>query len=236
MLDGLAGLLDKTAIDGEVVALDEQGRPSFNQNAGECAPLRVRSGSPIVFDLFMDNARLLATSDNRKEDIVATLRQSLALVVIPALASGALAVADSATATIAVSATVRRNCTIATAPVAFGSYDPVVANATTPLDASATVTIACTMGTPANIGLDDGSNASATQRRLTNGSNAFMDYQVYLDSGYATVWGSDVGNRLDAGTSPSKTPREFPVYARVPAGQDIPIGPYTDSVVATVNF
>lgn len=165
-----------------------------------------------------------------------TLARVQALGVVLAVAVPVAGLADSATATIAVSATVRRNCTIATAPLAFGSYDPVVANATTPLDGSATVTIACTMGTPASIGLDDGSNASASQRRLTNGSSAFMDYQVYLDSGYATVWGSDVGNRLDAGTSPSKTPREFPVYARVPAGQDVPIGPYTDSVVATVNF
>lgn len=78
---------------------------------------------------------------------------------------------DSATATIAVSATVRRNCTITTTPLAFGTYDPVVANATTPLDATATMTIACTMGTPATIGLDDGSNAVASQRRLTNGSS-----------------------------------------------------------------
>lgn len=223
-------------VDMRQVFLNFADEPIVIVDVAERAALRLIPSLSKYFDLIMDNARLLVTSENRKEDVVATFRQSVALVVIPALASGAIAIADSATATIAVSATVRRNCTIATAPVAFGSYDPVVANATTPLDASATVTIACTMGTPANIGLDDGSNASATQRRLTNGSNAFMDYQIYLDSGYATVWGSDVGNRLDAGTSPSKTPREFPVYARVPAGQDIPIGPYTDSVVATVNF
>lgn len=144
--------------------------------------------------------------------------------------------ADSATATIAVSATVRRNCTIATAPLAFGSYDPVVAHATTPLDASATVTIACTMGTPAMIGLDGGSNAAATQRRLSNASSVYMNYEMFLDSGYATVWGNDVGNQLDAGTSPSKVPRDFTVYGRIPAGQDVPIGPFNDSVVATVNF
>ena len=143
--------------------------------------------------------------------------------------------ADSATATIAVSATVRRNCTITTAPLAFGAYDPVVANATTPLDATATVTIACTMGTPTTIGLDGGSNAVASQRRLTNGSNAYMSYQMFLDSSHATVWGSDT-DQLDAGTAPSKEPRAFPVYGRIPAGQDVPIGPFTDSVVATVNF
>ena len=144
--------------------------------------------------------------------------------------------ADSATATIAVSATVRRNCTITTTPLAFGTYDPVVANATAPLDATATVTIACTMGTPATIGLDDGSNVVASQRRLTNGSSAYMNYQMFLDSTHATVWGSESANQLDAGTAPSKEPRAFPVYGRIPSGQDVPIGLFSDAVVATVNF
>lgn len=147
-----------------------------------------------------------------------------------------VAVADSATSTIAVSATVRRNCTISTTPLAFGTYDPVVGHASTPLDATATVTIACTTGTPASIGLDDGSNAAATQRRLTNGSAAYLNYQIFLDSGYSTVWGTDTTNRLDAGTAPSKTARAFPVYGRIPAAQDVPIGPFSDAVVATVNF
>ena len=114
--------------------------------------------------------------------------------------------------------------------------DPVVANATTPLDATATVTIACTMGTPATIGLDGGSNAVASQRRLTNSSSAYMTYEMFLDSSRATVWGNESTNRLDAGTAPSKAPRTFPLYGRIPAGQDVPIGPFSDSVVATVNF
>lgn len=156
----------------------------------------------------------------------------LALAVVVPVSN----LADSATTTIAVSATVRRNCTITTTPLAFGTYDPVVANATAPLDTTATVTIACTMGTPAMIGLDDGSNAVASQRRLTNGSSAYMNYQMFLDSNRTTVWGNASTNQLDAGTAPSKEPRAFPVYGRIPLGQDVPIGPFSDAVVATVNF
>lgn len=153
-----------------------------------------------------------------------------------ALAWPVVGLADSATATIAVSATVRRNCIISTTPLAFGSYDPVVGNASAPLDGTATVTITCTMGTPASIGLDAGANAVAAQRRLTNGSAAYLNYQVYLDSGYSTVWGTDTSNQLDAGTAPSKAPRAFPVYGRIPAAQDVPVGAFSDSIVATVNF
>lgn len=162
--------------------------------------------------------------------------RALVLCLAATALAPASTLADSATATIAVSATVRRNCTITTAPLAFGSYDPVVANATTPLDATATVTIACTMGTPATIGLDAGSNALASQRRLTNASSAYMNYQMFLDSAHATVWGNESANQMDAGTAPSKEPRAFSVYGRIPAGQDVPIGPFSDSVVATVNF
>ena len=158
------------------------------------------------------------------------------LCLVLALAWPVVGLADSASSTIAVSATVRRNCTIATTPLAFGSYDPVVGNASTPLDGTATVTIACTMGTPASIGLDIGANAAATQRRLTNGSAAYLNYQIFLDSAYSTVWGTDTTNQLDAGTAPSKTPRAFPVYGRIPAAQDVPIGAFSDAVVATVNF
>ena len=165
-----------------------------------------------------------------------TFAQAQSLCFTLVMAWPVVGFADSATSTIAVSATVRRNCTIASTPLAFGSYDPVVGNASTPLDGTATVTITCTMGTPASIGLDDGSNAVATQRRLTNGTAAYLNYQIFLDSDYSTVWGADTTNRLDAGTAPSKTPRAFPVYGRIPAAQDVPIGPFSDAVVATVNF
>lgn len=165
-----------------------------------------------------------------------TFARVQALCIALAVVGPGSGLADSATATIAVSATVRRNCTITTTPLAFGTYDPVVANVTTPLDAAATVTIACTMGTPATIGLDTGSNALATQRRLTNSSSAYMNYQIFLDSGHSNVWGNETTTQLDAGTAPSKEPRAFPVYGRIPAGQDVPVGPFSDSVVATVNF
>src|SRR5215208_585291 len=47
VVNGLAGLQDETVIDGEVVALDEDGRPSFNvlQNYGS-------SSAPVVFYVF----------------------------------------------------------------------------------------------------------------------------------------------------------------------------------------
>jgi spore coat protein U-like protein len=140
-----------------------------------------------------------------------------------------------ATANLAVSASVANNCTISTAALGFGSYDPVSAHAATPLDGSGTVTIACTKGANTTISLDLGGNASGSQRRLKDGGTNFLSYDLFQDAGRTTVWGTG-GDVLTPPAAPSKAPRNYSVYGRVPANQDVPAGNYTDTVVATVNF
>ena len=63
---GLAGLLDETVVDGEVVALDEDGRPSFN------ALQNYVPGTPIVYYVFdvmvlRGRAVMSETLDARRE-------------------------------------------------------------------------------------------------------------------------------------------------------------------------
>jgi spore coat protein U-like protein len=135
-----------------------------------------------------------------------------------------------------VSATVTANCTITTAPLAFGSYDPVVTNASTALDGSGTVTVTCTKGATATVGLGLGANASGSTRRMTDGSGAFLTYELFQDSGRTTVWSNAGAGLLSPAAAPSKAPRSFTVYGRVAANQDVPAGSFTDTVVATVNF
>ena len=142
----------------------------------------------------------------------------------------------SATASLSISASVSKNCTITTAPVAFGAYDPVTLNATAPLDSIGTVTVTCTKGAPAKVGLNPGGNAQGTTRRMTGGTSAFLTYELYKDSGHATVWGDTIDTSLDIPAAPNRNPRNFSVYGRVASAQDAAVGSYTDTVVATVNF
>ncbi|MBI1873416.1 MAG: spore coat protein U domain-containing protein [Acidobacteria bacterium] len=144
--------------------------------------------------------------------------------------------AGSATANLSVSATVSVNCTISTAALAFGSYDPVVTHAASPLDGTGTVTIACTKGSTETIGLGLGANATGSQRRLNDGGTNYLNYELYQDSGHATVWGNSGAGLLSPAAAPSKAARNFSVYGRVASNQDVPAGSYTDTVVATVNF
>ena len=143
---------------------------------------------------------------------------------------------QSATASLSVSATVTKNCTITTAPVAFGNYDSVTANATAPLDGIGTITVKCTKGAAAKVGLNTGGNAQGTTRRMAGGTAEYLNYELYKDTGRATVWGNTADTALDVPVSTNQNPRDFPVYGRVAQAQVAAVGTYTDTVVATVNF
>ncbi len=75
---GLATLPDETVIDGELVAFDEDGRPSFNalQNYGP-------TGAPVYYFVF--DVMILSGQDLRSKALIAR-RESLTRRVLPTLA------------------------------------------------------------------------------------------------------------------------------------------------------
>ncbi|MDB6106074.1 MAG: Sigma-fimbriae tip adhesin [Gammaproteobacteria bacterium] len=159
-----------------------------------------------------------------------------------ALAMGTVSSTDAATATsnLAVTASVSANCTIITALVAFGAYDPVSANATTALNGTGTVSVTCTNGATTTVTLGEGANAgggstaAAPARRLKDGGTDFLTYSLYTDTGRTAVWGDTAGTGLaHTGTG---TLTALTVYGAVNAGQNVPAGNYSDTVVATITF
>jgi spore coat protein U-like protein len=165
-----------------------------------------------------------------------------------AMLSSAPAHAGSAPANLAVTASVAANCTISTTAVGFGAYDPVVTNAATALNGSGTVSIACTKGSAPNVTMDLGANPSGSQRKMliTGGGVDTLNYELYHPSTNttpstcsfpgSTVWGT-AGAAIFTPTAPtSKTARAFAVCGTVAAGQDVNVGSYQDTIVATVNF
>ena len=140
--------------------------------------------------------------------------------------------AATATSSFTVSASVSANCTISAGALAFGAYDPVVANASTDLDQISTVTVACTKGSTGVVSLDNGVNASGSTRRMKSGAN-FLSYEMYNDSGRTVVWNA---TNTVSYTAASKASTGLTLYGRVAAGQDVPVGAYSDTVVATITF
>ena len=147
------------------------------------------------------------------------------------------AFAGSQPTTFTVKAKVDANCTISATDLDFGSYDPLVANKTAPQDASTSVSVLCTKGSsPVTVGLNTGTHAT---RFMSNGTDS-LPYELYSDAPGGTVWGNSggalvtwpaFGSIASQGTGVPHT-----VYGRIPSGQDVSVGNYTDTITATVNF
>jgi spore coat protein U-like protein len=177
------------------------------------------------------------------------MKQRIGFAAFAAIAAGALlsapqAIAATATANLNVQAQVNANCTISTAVVDFGTYDPVGANASAAKTGNGSVTIACTKGSAPTIGLGLGSNASGSVRRMTNGTD-MLTYELYLPpnttpgsacGALTTVWGTSGASLFTPTVPANKNARTYNVCGSVAGGQDVGVGTYTDTVVATVTF
>ena len=160
-----------------------------------------------------------------------------ALALSTALAAGT-ADASTTTGNLGASTTVigGNSATITTQPVAFPSYNPVN---TAPTDGQGNVGVAATAGLPYTIALGGGLAAAPPQRRLQSGVN-MLNYNLYLDSTRTSVWGEGTlgfpgGTRAGSGTGTATT-INHPVFGRIPSGQGVPAGSYSDTVVVTVTF
>ena len=171
--------------------------------------------------------------NNRKQHKLAALVVST--FAFAAFAGSAFA-AGTATTNLGVSATVAGTCVLGTNPLAFGAYDATTAGTT---DGQGTVTVTCTDGTVATVTLGEGlnpfsPNAAAPFRQMAFGANR-LGYFIYKDAAHATVWGNTIATGVSQTfTGIDGTP--LTVYGAITAAQNVPVGDYVDTVVATVTF
>jgi len=155
--------------------------------------------------------------------------------------------ADKTTANLFVTANVSSNCTI-TAPiaVAFGEYDPASGVNST---AAGAVSVACAKSSILTlwIGLSDGAHADAGQRNMLGDTGDKLAYNLMQPVtgaagaacpayGTGTAWTNLLAGGLTIAPPPGKAARSFSVCGEMAAGQDVSVGSYIDTVVATINF
>ena len=161
-------------------------------------------------------------------------RLALAALISAQAVLPAISQASTTTSTVNIGASVASQCTIGGSSLSFGSYDPAAGS---PNDATATIAVQCNNGKAYNVGLDAGGFSGATvSDRKMNGPDALgLSYALYSDSGRGQNWGDTVGTDTVSGTGDGAS-HDLTVYGRIPTGQFITDGAYTDVVTATLTF
>jgi spore coat protein U-like protein len=121
--------------------------------------------------------------------------------------------------------------------VSFGNYDPLNA---TPLDQTGTIVFACTGLIPlqtVTVDLSTGSSGSYAVRTMVRGAGT-LNYNLFLDPTRTAIWGNGMPGTVHFGPVllVNGVNETLTIYGRIPAQQTSPVGNYTDTVVATINF
>lgn len=160
----------------------------------------------------------------------AAFRLLLSAAVATAAAAGGVQ-AGPVTGSLGVSATVVSSCTVAGGTLDFGTY--VNAQATD-LNTVATFGYSNCSAGRLHFELSGGTYGSTTARRAGNGSGAFLDYGLFKDAARTQNFGEgDLGHSMTLATAGSGS---VSVHGRVPRGQTVPAGTYTDLVTITLTF
>ncbi len=125
-------------------------------------------------------------------------------------------------------------CTVSSSGVNFGGYN-VYSAADDP--STGDVTYRCTsFEIVIQISLSAGSGTYTTRTMKKGAEN--LNYNLYLDGAFTSVWGdnsgsTDVYTRFFPATN---TNVDVTVYGRITALQDVSVGAYSDTIMATINF
>ena len=121
--------------------------------------------------------------------------------------------------------------------LSFGNYIPTGAGF-----ANTSVKVSCGL-----LGLDllpnftvslSAGNAGTPSGRYLAMSGSHLNYNIYADPGFATVWGDGSSGSVTQTFNSvlSLGSINFTGYGRIPAGQYVAAGPYTDVVTVTVSY
>ena len=158
------------------------------------------------------------------------LKSAAAVVGVLALGYASTANASTAQASLSVNATIQSSCIIAAAPLNFGPYN------STQLDGSTQLTVTCTNTTPYTVSLNQGTNGtSVTARKMKDAGTDLLNYSLFSDTGRTVNWGNTGASDEVSGTGNGNA-QTLNVYGRIPGGQALIIGTYSDTVTATVTY
>lgn len=128
-------------------------------------------------------------------------------------------------------------CNVTTTALNFGNYDPL---SSAPTDSSATVNITCR--TPARnpqvvtFQLTSGGSGTPAQRSMLHQSGGgSLFYNIYSNPGRNQIIGDGSGGSTTFTRTVDKTsPWSLQLYGRIDPLQVVPVGLYSDTIIATI--
>jgi spore coat protein U-like protein len=148
------------------------------------------------------------------------LIKALAVAAFGLFAAGA-AKAQTATTNFQVTATVQAACSVAATDLVFGNY---LASAAGPTDSTSTITVTCSNGTNYAVGV-----GATPMARTMAGPGGNLNYGMFNEAARSTAFGVAAASGSGAGQA-------YTVYGRIPAGQFLQAGNYSDTVTVTVTY
>jgi len=132
------------------------------------------------------------------------------------------------------------SCNVSVTSLSFGAYDvfdPL------PNDSMATIQVSCDfsvqVGNPDVVVAIGPSLTSGGfyPRQMRTASGDRLNYNLFIDPGATIIWGDGVagGEIVKLKNMKNKT-ATLQVYGRLPAGQDVGVGSYTDSVTVFLDW
>lgn len=131
------------------------------------------------------------------------------------------------------------SCTTTATGVSFGTYDPTASGTRT---TTGNVHVFCTLlvaiAGSFTIDLSTGGSNSYSGRTLRNGASS-LRYNLFTDNARSQIWGNGTGG--SANVSQSFTgllliDRTATIYGSIAAGQNVPAGTYSDTIIVTVSY
>lgn len=122
-------------------------------------------------------------------------------------------------------------CQLNVQHVSFGNYDPF---SSANLETIGYLTVSrCPKNTSYTITASTGQGNNYNQRKMSgNGYN--LSYNLYTSANHAVVFGDgSAGTTVLFGSSANAS---YPVYALIPAHQNIRVGQYNDSIIITLSY
>jgi spore coat protein U-like protein len=129
-------------------------------------------------------------------------------------------------------------CNVSATNINFGIYD-VFSNSSK--DSTGTVSVDCDEAPPPivviRIGPSFGSGGFKPRQMRHTTRPDRLNYNLFIDSSMSVIWGDGTqGTSTVSGKVHKNKPWVTTLYGRIPAGQDVSVGAYSETVSVTITW